>query len=373
VTSNPLVRLNKLGQSVWYDNIRRGLMESGELERMVRAGEIRGITSNPSIFEAAIGRTNEYDSALREIARHSRDPLAAYEILALEDVRAACDILRPVFDESGGVDGLVSLEVAPDLANDPQTTLSEAKRLWAAVDRPNLMIKIPGTQACLPAIRQALGAGINVNVTLLFSVERYRSVMDAFAAGLEDRVLAGAPLDRVTSVASFFVSRLDTFVDKSLEALAARDPALAKKAAALQGKAAIANTRLAYEAFLAFRNSRRFADLAGHGARVQRPLWASTSTKNPAYPDTLYVEALIAPESINTMPPATVDAYRDHGDPAFRIGDGLDQARALPGELAGLGVKLLDVTTALEMEGLQAFQKAFKAMLDTLRGKLETA
>jgi transaldolase len=370
MTDNPLIRLNRLGQSVWYDNIRRGLIVSGELERMVRAGEIRGITSNPSIFEAAIARTDEYDAALRELAGRMRDPEQAYEILALEDVRAAADILRSVYEETGGLDGLVSLEVAPTLADDPQTTLREAKRLWKSVDRPNLMIKIPGTEACLPAVREAIAAGINVNVTLLFSVERYRGVMDVFVAGLEDRVSAGLPLDRVVSVASFFVSRLDTAVDRMLADIAARDSSRAAQAAILQGQAAIANTRQAYSEFLAFRKGSRFSALAARGANIQRPLWASTSTKNPAYADTCYVEALIAPDSINTMPPATVDAYRDHGDPVFRIGDDPEGVRTLPERLSAFGIRLDDVTVGLETEGVQSFQKAFATMLEAIRIKL---
>lgn len=373
MTDNPLVRLNRIGQSVWYDNIRRGLISSGELERMVRAGEIRGITSNPSIFEAAIGRTAEYDPALRALSGRDREPEKAYEILAVEDVRAAADILRPVFEETGRKDGFVSLEVDPALAGDAERTILEAKRLWATVSRPNLMIKIPGTQACLPAIRKVIAAGINVNVTLLFSVERYQNVIGAYLSGLEDRAANGESMEDVTSVASFFVSRLDTCVDRFLDAIIQNGGAMADQARLLQGKAAIANTRLAYQEFLAFRKGGRFLALAARGARVQRPLWASTSTKNPAYPDTLYVEALIARDSINTMPPATVDAYRDHGNPAVRIEDGLEQARNLTAALANLGILLAEVTAQLETEGVAAFQQAFDAMLEAIRKKTQPA
>jgi transaldolase len=370
MTNNPLVRLNNLGQSVWYDNIRRGLLESGGLKRMVRDGEVRGVTSNPAIFEQAIGRTGEYDLALRSLSGVGQDAEKAYEILALEDVRAAADILLPVYTESTGTDGFVSLEVSPALSEDAESTLREAGRLWRAVDRPNLMIKIPGTLACLDAVYKAIARGINVNVTLLFSVERYRKVIDAYLAGLEDRAANRLPLNEVSSVASFFVSRVDTLVDGLLEKKAAMDPSRAEHALRLRGKAAIANTQMAYQEFLASLREARFIALAARGARIQRPLWASTSTKNLAYPDTYYVEALIARNSINTMPPATLEAYRDHGDPVLRIDESLPEARALPPALAELGISLPDVTAQLEAEGIQAFQRSYESMLEVIRKKL---
>lgn len=370
MTENPLVLLNRMGQSVWYDNIRRGLLESGEMERMVRAGEIRGVTSNPTIFENAIARSGEYDSAIRGLSGKTYTPEQAYELLALEDIRAAADIFRPVWEESGGVDGYISLEVAPTLANNPSATIREAMRLFQAVGKPNLMMKIPGTSACLDAIRQAIGEGIPVNVTLLFSVERYRKVMEAYLTGLEERLARGLRVDRVASVASFFVSRVDTLVDRLLDQMVSEGSVTEEMLRSLRGKAAIANTRLAYQAFSEFFRGPRWLKVASYGARIQRPLWASTSTKDPAYPDTYYVEALIANDSVNTMPPATVDAYRDHGNPAMRIGEDLEQARALPGMLTKAGIAMEQVTYQLELEGVQAFQKSYESLLAAVKERL---
>jgi len=367
---NPLVRLNQIGQSVWYDNIRRGLLESGELRRMVQAGELRGVTSNPTIFENAIARTDEYHSALLALSEKRYTAEQAYEQLALEDIRAAADVFLPVYEQSRGADGYISLEVSPALALDSDATWKEAGRLKIAVGRPNLMVKIPGTLDCLDAVRRAIADGICVNVTLLFSVRRYRNVMEAYAAGLEDRASRGLALDCVSSVASFFVSRLDTLVDRKLDQMAGVDRARGAELQALRGKAAIANTRLAFQEFSAFRRSQRWLDLSAKGARLQRPLWASTSTKDPTYPDTYYVEALIAPETVNTMPPATVAAYRDHGNPAIRIGEDLEEARALPGRLAQLGISLEQVTDQLEKEGIDAFQRSFQSMLSVVENRL---
>ena len=370
MSDNPLVLLNRTGQSVWFDNIRRGLLESGELQRMVRAGELRGVTSNPTIFENAIARTEEYNSALHALSTKRYSPEQAYEHLALEDIRAAADVFLPVYKESRGTDGFISLEVSPALALDPDATWKEAGRLKRAVDRPNLMIKIPGTLACLDAIRRAIADGIHVNVTLLFSVERYRNVMEAYAAGLEDRASRGLPLDAVSSVASFFVSRLDTLIDRRLDRMDGDGHVRPEVLSALRGKAAIANTRIAYQEFLAFRGSQRWLDLSARGARLQRPLWASTSTKDPSYPDIYYVEALIALDSVNTMPPATLAAYRDHGKPAIRIGDDLGAARDLPGRLAEVGISLEQVTDQLEREGIEAFQRSFQSLLSVVENRL---
>ncbi len=370
MTDNPLVRLNRMGQSVWYDNIRRGLLESGELEVMVRAGEIRGVTSNPTIFENAVARSGEYDSAIRGLAGKTYTAEQVYEVLALEDIRAAADIFRPVWESSGGVDGYISLEVSPTLANNPSSTFREAVRLFQAVGRPNLMVKIPGTSACLDAIRQATGEGIPVNVTLLFSIERYRKVMEAYLAGLEERLARGLRVDRVASIASFFVSRVDTLVDRLLDQMVSELSIPEETHHALRGKAAIANTRLAYQAFSEFFRGSRWLKVASFGARIQRPLWASTSTKDPAYPDTYYVEALAAGDSVNTMPPATIAAYRDHGNPALRIGDDLEEARALPGKLAQAGIALEQVTYQLELDGVQAFQKSYESLLASIKERL---
>jgi transaldolase len=367
---NPLVRLNQMGQSVWYDNIRRGLLESGEMARMVGAGEIRGVTSNPTIFENAIARSEEYDAAIRKLSRKKYTAEQAYETLALEDIRAAADIFRPVYDESGGVDGYISLEVAPNLANNPNGTLREALRLHQAVGRPNLMIKIPGTSACLETIRQAIGEGIPVNVTLLFSVDRYRKVMEAYLAGLEDRIGRGLRIDKVASVASFFVSRVDTLVDRLLDQLVSELVISEDILHTLRGKAAIANTRLAYQAFSEFFRGPRWLKVSSFGARIQRPLWASTSTKDPAYPDTYYVDALVAPNSVNTMPPATVAAYRDHGNPALRIENELESARALADTLSQIGIAMEQVTYQLELEGVQAFQKSYESLLAAVKERL---
>jgi transaldolase len=262
------------------------------------------------------------------------------------------------------------LEVSPSLALDPDATGKEAGRLRRAVGRPNVMIKIPGTVACLEAIRKAIADGININITLLFSVERYRRVMEAYASGLEDRVARGQPLDVVSSVASFFVSRVDSLVDRKLDQMAGAGNAGREALRALRGKAAIANTRMAYREFLAFQGSQRWKDLSTRGARLQRPLWASTSTKNPSYPDVYYVEALIAPDSVNTMPPATVAAYRDHGQPAIRIGEDPEEARALPERLAQVGILMEEVTDQLEREGIQAFQQSFQSLLAVVENQL---
>jgi transaldolase len=370
MTPNPLVRLNRMGQSVWYDNIRRGLLESGEMGRMVAAGEIRGVTSNPTIFEHAIARSEEYDSAIRRLAGRKITAEQAYETLALEDIRAAADIFRPVYDESGGLDGYISLEVAPNLANNPGGTMREAVRLYQAVGRPNIMIKIPGTTACLEAIRKVIGEGIPVNVTLLFSVERYRKVMEAYLAGLEDRIGRGLRIDKIASVASFFVSRVDTMVDRLLDQLHADSAITEDLLHPLRGKAAIANTRLAYEAFSQFFRGPRWVKVESFGGRIQRPLWASTSTKDRAYPDTYYVEALIAPTSVNTMPPVTIDAYRDHGDPMLRIEDDPEAAHSLADKLAQVGIAMEQVTYKLELEGVQAFQKSYESLLGAVKERL---
>jgi transaldolase len=370
MTPNPLVRLNRMGQSVWYDNIRRGLIESGELARMVDAGEIRGVTSNPTIFENAIAKSGEYDSAIRGFAGEKYTPVQAYERLALEDIRAAADIFRPVYEDSAGADGYISLEVSPALANDANATLKDAVRLHREIGRPNLMVKIPATPAGLEAVRQAIGEGIPVNVTLLFSVERYRKVMEAYLGGLEDRVARGLRIDKIASVASFFVSRVDTLVDRLLDQAVSDFVISEETLRALRGKAAIANTQMAYQAFAEFFRGPRWVKVAGFGARIQRPLWASTSTKDPAYPDTYYVEALIAPDSVNTMPPATIDAYRDHGNPAVRIDKGLEAARALPQNLSAAGIALEQVTYQLEREGVQAFYKSYESLLKAVKERL---
>ncbi|MCB0192793.1 MAG: transaldolase [Anaerolineae bacterium] len=361
--STPIKQLVSLGQSIWYDNIERRLLKNGELAAMVERGDIQGLTSNPAIFNNAIAKSDDYDADLLPLAEAGKTSLEIFEALAVDDIRAAADLLRPLYDATNGDDGYVSLEVNPTLAYKTEETLSEAKRLWAWVDRPNLMIKIPATEAGLPAIRQAIAAGLNVNVTLIFSIERYEAVMDAYLSGLEDRAAQGLPIDGIASVASFFVSRIDVNIDKQLEALGT------ERASALLGKTAIANARLAYQAFKAIFGSGRFAALEAQGARVQRPLWASTGTKNPAYPDTLYVDELIGPNTVNTMPPATLDAFRDHGQAALTIESGVDVARHVFAELEELGISLAEITQGLEDAGVKSFADAFESLLNTISSR----
>jgi transaldolase len=362
-TSNPLKRLSELGQSVWYDYIRRDLMNSGDLARLIREDGLAGMTSNPTIFQKAIAETELYDEDVRRAADEGSEPFAIFEKLAVDDVRRAADLFRPVFDAAGGGDGFVSIEVGPRLANDTEGSMREARRLWAACDRPNVMVKIPGTAAGVPAIRQCLAEGININITLLFSVSRHREVMEAYLSALEERVAAGQPIDGLRSVASFFVSRVDTNVDKKLDRIG-RDAARA-----LRGKAAIANAKLAYEAFREVFGSSRFAAFSAKGAALQRPLWASTSTKDPAYPDLYYVEALVASDTVDTMPPETFEAYRDHGDPKIRISDGIEAARDVFRRLAEIGIEETVVSRELEEEGVKKFSDSYDSLLKTLAEK----
>jgi len=361
MSRNPLVVLGELGQSPWYDYITRELVTGGALERLIREDGLLGMTSNPTIFEKAVAGSSLYDEDIRALSGEGRDAKAVFEALAVADVQAACDLFRPVYDRTGGHDGLVSLEVDPTLAHDSEGTLAEARQLWAAVNRPNAMIKIPGTLAGLPAVTRALAEGINVNVTLLFSVARYRQVIEAFLAGLEQRAAAGGALDRVASVASFFVSRLDGKVDGLLDQIAPHH--------ALRGTAAIANACHAYAAFQQAFAGPRWDALAAKGARVQRPLWASTSTKDPAYPDVYYVEALIGPDTVNTLPPATFDAYRHHGTPAVRIHGGVDRCQAQLTALREAGIDLDEITRALEAEGVASFTTSYQQLIAGIESK----
>ena len=347
--TNPLVQLGALGQSPWYDFITRDLVTSGELARLIAEDGLRGMTTNPTIFEKAIAGSELYDEDIRRLATDGKAPAQIFEALAVADVRAACDLFLPVYQESRGMDGLVSMEVSPTLAHDPAATIAEAERLWSRIARPNVMIKIPGTHAGLPAISHCLALGINVNVTLLFAVRRYREVVDAFFTGLERRVAAGRPAAGVASVASFFVSRVDGKVGG--------------------GTAAIANAAVAYQAFEELFASPRWQALAAQGAMVQRPLWASTSTKDPSLPDVYYVEALIAPLTVNTLPPATFAAYRDHGKPAVRIREVAARAGAALAELARAGVDLDEVTRTLEVEGVRSFAASYDSLLKVIEQK----
>jgi transaldolase len=357
---NRLRRLEALGQSLWLDYIERKLLADGEMKRLVSDDGISGVTSNPAIFEKAIARHTEYDSTIAELARRGLDAQKIYEELVVEDIRMAADLLRGVYETTGGRDGYVSLEVSPSLAYETAATVAEAKRLWARVARPNLMIKVPATREGLPAIRQLIAAGINVNVTLLFGIARYREVAESYIAGLEDRLASGGALDRIASVASFFLSRIDTMVDRSL------DQDKRPQAKELRGRTAIACARLAYQEYRGLVGSARWQSLAAQGARTQRLLWASTSTKDPAYDDVLYVEALIGPDTVNTLPPETMDAYRDHGDPMMRLEEHLVAARTLPGQLAALGLDLDQVSSELERQGVQKFIEPYESLLATL-------
>ena len=370
--ASPLVELQKLGQSPWHDNIRRELLTSGKLQRMVADGDITGLTSNPTIFEKAIGGSNHYDKQLRELALRGQGAEEIFDALAIDDIRNAADVFRPVFDRTNGIDGYVSIEVAPRWANDTQTTIREAHRLWETVDRPNLMIKIPGTRAGLPAVRRCIADGLNINVTLIFSLDRYDEVMDSYLRGLIDRLEAGKPVSHIASVASFFVSRLDTAVDKLLEErLQTAHPEERAHLEGLKGQAAIANAKLAYAGFRKKFSTEAAMALENQGARRQRPLWASTSTKNPAYPDVYYVEALVGPDTVNTLPPATIDAYRDHGRPEIHLDRNVDQARRVIEDLESLGIRMDAVTKKLEEDGVASFAKSFDSLIAVVEKRRE--
>ncbi|HEX8990319.1 MAG TPA: bifunctional transaldolase/phosoglucose isomerase [Anaerolineales bacterium] len=359
---NTILRLAQLGQSIWMDNIQRELLENGETKAMIERGDIRGMTSNPTIFDRAIEKTHDYDEALIPLAWSGWDAQKIFWELVVEDIRAATDLFLPLYEDTNGGDGYVSIEVSPYLAGDTEASAAQAQQLWARVARPNLMVKIPATEAGIPAIRRCLAAGININITLIFSLDRYADVMSAYLGGLEDRLAAGHTINQIASVASFFVSRVDTMVDDQLP-----------KDSPLRGKVAIANAKLAYEQFQKTFSGERWENLKAHGARVQRPLWASTSTKNPAYPDTLYVDNLIGPDTINTMPPQTLEATRDHGKPAVTITEGVGQAHHVMEQLAEAGVSMRKVTADLEEEGIKIFSDSVTSLLKTIDQRRATA
>ncbi|MBI5170645.1 MAG: transaldolase [Candidatus Eisenbacteria bacterium] len=365
-------QLLTLGQSVWLDFIRRGPLVSGEFDRQVAEDGVVGVTSNPTIFQQAIAKSTDYDTALAAAIAKGLEGEALFEALAIEDIQMACDRMRAVYDGSKGMDGRVSIEVSPRLAHDSAGTLAAAKRLHAAVARENVMITIPATAAGLPAITGAIAAGISVNVTLIFSLARYAEVMEAYLLGLEQRAAAGGELSNIRSVASFFISRVDSKVDAAIDARAATLPAGSTERAeleSLRGKAAVANARLAYAAFESVFGAARFQTLAAKGAHVQRPLWASTSTKNPAYRDVLYVEELIGPDTVNTIPPATLAAFNDHGVVETRIRNAMDEARALFGKLDALGVPVESLIGQLEGEGVVAFEKSYDDLLGAIEAR----
>jgi transaldolase len=370
---NTTLRLLDLGQSVWYDNIQRSLLKSGELAGMIQRGEIRGVTSNPTIFMNAITKSQDYDGSLLPLAGSGLSAEEVFFHLAIEDIQAAADLFLPLYRQSGGGDGFVSLEVSPYLANDTSATLAQVKQLWERVNRPNLMIKIPATKAGIPAISGAIAAGVNVNVTLIFSLQRYIEVMDAYLSGLEQRVDDGLPIDAIASVASFFVSRVDTNVDARLQAIISAGDWRKERAPSLLGKAAIANARLAYAEYKQVFSAKRFQKLKSGGGRVQRPLWASTSTKNPAYRDVMYVEELVGPDTVNTMPPQTLAAFLEHGLVRLSLEENLDGARQVLADMDALGVSMDEVTEELEVEGVKSFADAFTVLLDAIPERLRTS
>ncbi len=368
---NRIAELRQEGQSIWLDYIERGMLQEGELTALVEAG-VRGVTSNPSIFQQAIasGSSHAYDDDLHRLVESGHDAKSIFEELAVADIRMAADILRPVYDEAKRSDGFVSIEVAPDLAHDMQATIAEARSLWAAVDRPNVMIKVPATQEGIGAIRQLISEGVNVNVTLIFALDRYSEVMEAYLSGLEDRLAQGRAIDHVASVASFFVSRVDSNVDARLDKLGG------EQAAQLKGRVAVANAKLAYHQFQQVFAGPRWHKLQSADAQVQRPLWASTSTKNPAYSDLLYVDTLIGPHTVNTMPPDTLKAFRDHGMVRRTVDQDVGQAEQTLQALKALGISMHEVTDELEAEGVKKFADSYDELLASIeqrRREMEAA
>ncbi|TMC62904.1 MAG: transaldolase [Chloroflexota bacterium] len=369
--ANPLLQLKALGQSVWYDNIDRSQLVSGQFKRLLDEDGICGVTANPTIFEKSISSGHAYDEQINQLIREGKSTNEIYEALIIQDIRTVADILRPIYDSANRQDGLVSLEVSPDLAHDTEGTLSEVRRFWKMVDRPNLMIKIPGTPEGIPAVLQALTEGINVNITLIFSISTYRQVAEAFISALEARRTAGEDISHMASVASFFVSRVDTLVDKLLEdkVKATSNTSEQQHLKSLEGKAAIANARLVYQDFKKIFNTPRFAALKQAGAYVQRPLWASTSTKNPAYRDVLYAEELIGPDTVDTMPLETIENFRDHGRVRLSIEDNLEEAHQVFDALEKIGIHYDQVTKQLQDEGVQKFADSFHTLFEGIAEK----
>ena len=359
-----LKQLHDAGVSIWLDFIDRAMLRNGDLERRIRDDSLTGMTSNPTIFEKALAEGTEYDDQIRS-ATGDLTAMELFELVATTDVRQACDAFRATYDAANGHDGFVSIEVSPGAAHNASATESEALRLWATVNRPNVMIKVPGTDEGAKSVRRLIADGVNVNITLLFSIDAYRAIIEAYLAGLEDRVAAGKDIARIASVASFFVSRVDTEIDKRLEGKG-------NDAKALAGKAAIANAKLAYKLFQEQFGSARWKALAAKGARVQRPLWASTSTKNPEYRDVMYVEQLIGPDIVNTMPPQTIEAFRDHGVVERTVDRGYDKAESELRALEAAGVSMKSVTDKLLADGISSFQKSFDTLIAGLQRKTKS-
>lgn len=366
-----LSELSAKGQAVWLDFIERKFLAEGGLTRLIDEDGLTGVTSNPSIFEKAIGHGDAYDDSLAAYDRAHPDSsnMDRYEAMAIEDHGNAADMLRPTYDRLGGKDGFVSMEVSPYIADDTDETIAEACKLWKAFERPNVMIKIPGTPAGKPAIAASIADGININITLLFGLEAYRQVADAYALGLEERVRRGQPIDGIASVASFFVSRIDGAIDKAIDERVAADDPLSDELKALRGKVAIANAKMAYQWYLDFIRSERWQALADRGATPQRLLWASTGTKDPDYSDLLYIDALIGADTVTTVPPKTMDAFRDHGTVAETLTADVDEARKVLADVERLGLELEDTTDRLVREGIASFAKSFDDLLAAIGRK----
>ncbi|MFZ4394365.1 MAG: transaldolase [Kiritimatiellia bacterium] len=367
---NSLKQLRTLGQSFWLNYIRRDLLVSGELRRLIEEDGLRGMTSNPAIFEKAIVKSHAYDADIRNLAAQGKDARDIYEALSQQDVQSAADEFLPLYDRTDGRDGYVSLEVSPRMAHDTKGTIAEARRLWAALKRPNVLINVPATTESLPAIQQLICDGINVNVTMLFELSRYRQVVDVYMTGLEMRLAEGRSVQRVASVASFFLSRMDTIVDSLLEKLIAQDGASGKIATKVHGQVAISSAKLAYQIYKEIFSGERFNKLNAHGARVQRLLWASTDTKNPDYSDIKYVAALIGPDTINTLPTETLNAFRDHGYPKPTLEQHVKEAAWVIQQLSELGIRIPQMTQRLEDEGVEKYNQAFDKLMGSLADRL---
>ena len=364
-----LAKLHAEGQSIWLDNIDRTMLHNGDLEKRISEDSLTGMTSNPTIFEKALAEGTAYDEQLTGAAAST--PFELFELVETTDVQAACDLFAGVYSTTRGDDGYVSIEVSPGVGNDAKATVEEARRLWETVDRPNVMVKVPGTEQGALAVRQLTAEGINVNITLLFSVDAHDSVIEAYMAGLEDRVAAGNPIDHVFSVASFFVSRVYTEVDKRLdEMIKTANPTDRDRLKMLRGRAAVANAKLAYRLFRRRFDEDRWKALEARGGRLQKPLWASTGVKNPAYRDVMYVEELIGPDTVNTMPPALIEAFRDHGDVQRTVDKRLGAAEGLLREIEAVGISMKEVTDKLLVDGLASFQKSFDSLVSGIEKKV---
>ena len=369
MSHNPLLDLQSLGQSIWIDFIWRRMLSSGELKRLIEEDGVSGVTSNPSIFEKAITKSDDYDETIHNLTLQGKTPEQTYQWLTVEDIRLVADLLRPTYDRTDGQDGFVSLEVSPALAHNTKGTIHEARLLWSLVNRPNAMIKVPATREGIPAIKELTGEGINVNITLLFGLPRYQEVVNAYLEGLEVLASQGRSLNHVASVASFFLSRIDVLLDPVLEKKKLAAGSEAAIASTLVGQVAIASAKVAYQLYKELFSSERFEKLANKGARRQRLLWASTSTKNPMYSDTKYIEPLIGPDTINTLPLETLTAYRDHGDPQLRLEENISRAYHTLGKLSSLGIDLDAVTQDLENQGIEKFMVALERLMFSLQEK----